>query len=100
MHGTGTAAGDPIEARALGQILGRGRSNDNRLRIGSVKSNIGHLEPASGIAGIIKTVLAMKHRELPATLHFKTPNPGIDFDDLGLRVVSSRKPGGRSTEAL
>lgn len=91
-HGTGTPVGDPIEARAIGRVLGRGRSNQQLLSIGSVKSNIGHLEPASGMASVIKTVLAMKHRRLPATLHFQSPNPSIDFDDLRLRVVSTPQP--------
>lgn len=90
-HGTGTAAGDPIEARAIGRILGLGRSEQETLRIGSVKSNIGHLEPASGMAGVIKTILAMKHGELPATLHFQSPNPAIDFDALRLRVVAQQE---------
>ena len=90
-HGTGTAAGDPIEARAIGRTLGLGRSDQDRLWISSVKSNIGHLEPASGIAGVIKTVLAMKHGVLPATLHFQTPNPAIDFESLRLRVVAQNE---------
>ncbi|MFO1043816.1 MAG: SDR family NAD(P)-dependent oxidoreductase [Planctomycetaceae bacterium] len=90
-HGTGTAAGDPIEARAIGRVLGQGRSVADALRIGSVKSNIGHLEPASGMAGVIKTILSMKHGKLPATLHFQTPNPAIDFEALRLRVVAQQE---------
>ena len=85
-HGTGTGVGDPIESRALGQVLGAGRGIDDACRVGSVKTNIGHLEPAAGIAGLIKVALALKHRRLPATLHFDTPNPGIPFAELGLRV--------------
>ncbi|MGH7063772.1 MAG: type I polyketide synthase, partial [Stellaceae bacterium] len=85
MHGTGTPAGDPIEAAAVGQALGRSRSEP--LPIGSVKTNIGHLEPASGIAGLLKTALALEHGVLPPSLHCDTPNPRIPFETLNLRVV-------------
>ena len=74
-HGTGTAAGDPQEAGAIGTVLARGRGAGNPLPIGSVKTNLGHLEPASGMAGLLKTVLALKHRAIPASLHFRTPEP-------------------------
>ena len=84
-HGTGTAVGDPIEAAALGSALSRGRSHP--CLIGSVKTNIGHLEAASGIASLIKVALILKHRTIPPSLHFRTPNPKIDFDQLRLRVV-------------
>jgi 1-acyl-sn-glycerol-3-phosphate acyltransferase len=85
-HGTGTPIGDPIEARAIGGVLGKDRVEP--LRIGSVKTNIGHLEAASGIAGLIKTALALRHRKLPPSLHFRSWNPGIDAEALGLRVVT------------
>ncbi|KIG17261.1 Malonyl CoA-acyl carrier protein transacylase [Enhygromyxa salina] len=85
-HGTGTLLGDPIEAGALGSVLGAGRGPDNSLRIGSVKTNIGHLEAAAGVAGLIKTALAMYLRRLPPSLFFEVPNPHIDFEGLGLRV--------------
>jgi acyl transferase domain-containing protein/acyl carrier protein len=91
-HGTGTKLGDPIEASALAAVLGAGRSPGRDLRIGSVKTNIGHLEGAAGIAGMLKTVLAIQHREIPKSLHFHTPNPLIPFSDLRLRVVSSAEP--------
>lgn len=87
-HGTGTLLGDPIEARALAAVLGAGRAPENALRIGSVKTNIGHAEAASGIAGLIKVVLAMKHGLLPRSLHFETPNPHLPLSSLGLRVQS------------
>ena len=87
-HGTGTAAGDPQEARAIGRVLARGRSAGNPLPIGSVKTNVGHLEPASGMAGLLKAVLSLRHRAIPASLHFRTPNPDIPFDDLNIRVTS------------
>lgn len=85
-HGTGTSLGDPIEARAIGNVLGTGRSPDQPCYIGSVKTNIGHLEPAAGVASIIKVALAIKNRQIPATLHFKEPNPYIPFKDLHLAV--------------
>jgi len=84
-HGTGTAAGDPIEAGAIGTVLGQNRTHS--LPIGSVKTNIGHLEAASGMAGLIKAVLAIDRRVLPPSINFETPNPHIDFDRLNLRVA-------------
>src|SRR6185295_12208349 len=78
-HGTGTSLGDPIEARALGAVLGRGRTADRPVLIGSVKTNIGHLESAAGIAGLMKVVLALQHRTIPASLHHHTPNPHIEW---------------------
>lgn len=87
-HGTGTSVGDPIEARAIGRVLGMPRTNGVALPIGSVKSNVGHLEPASGIVGVMKSVLGMKHGVIPPTLHFESPNPSIDFHEMKLRVVS------------
>jgi phthiocerol/phenolphthiocerol synthesis type-I polyketide synthase D len=87
-HGTGTPLGDPIEAQALGQVLGAARPVTRPLLIGSVKSNIGHLEAAAGVAGLIKTVLALAHRQIPPTLHFSSPSPHIPLADLGLAVTS------------
>ncbi len=84
-HGTGTRVGDPIEADALGKGLGQRRSQP--LPIGSVKSNVGHLEPVSGLAGMLKSILALNHGMVPATLHQKSPSPDIPFDELNLRVV-------------
>ncbi|MFG2647962.1 acyltransferase domain-containing protein [Streptomyces sp. NPDC048436] len=93
-HGTGTALGDPIEASALSAALGsgQGRAADQPLLIGSVKTNIGHLEAAAGIAGLIKTVLALHHDEIPPQLHFTAPGPYADLDALGLRVVTGPEP--------
>ncbi len=91
-HGTGTAVGDPIECGALGRVLGEPRTDGSRCLIGSVKSNIGHLEAASGIAGMTKALLALKHREIPGNLHFKTPNPKIDFENWKLQVVTEPTP--------
>jgi amino acid adenylation domain-containing protein len=77
-HGTGTPLGDPIEIAALNQVFG-GKQPPGSIAIGSVKSNIGHLDAAAGVAGLIKTVLMLKHRQIPASLHFVQPNPQIDF---------------------
>ena len=87
-HGTGTAAGDPVECEALATVLCAGRTAP--LRIGSVKTNVGHLEAASGMAGLLKVILALEHREIPANLHFRTPNPHIPFAEWKLDVVASR----------
>jgi len=85
-HGTGTPAGDPLEAAALGRSLGHERSEP--LPIGSIKSNIGHLEPGSGLAGVLKALLALNHGILPPSLHCDEPNPHIDFDRLNLTVCN------------
>ncbi|HEY1794715.1 MAG TPA: SDR family NAD(P)-dependent oxidoreductase [Stellaceae bacterium] len=90
MHGTGTPAGDPIEAAAVGAALGQGRSR--KLPIGSVKSNLGHLEPASGMAGIIKAMLALENELIPPSINCDTPNPKIPFDALNLRVLQRAEP--------
>ena len=84
-HGTGTALGDPIEAAAIGEVIGHGKKGSCCL-VGSVKTNIGHLEAGSGVAGLIKATLALHHGEVPPSLHFKTPNPAIDFNALKLSV--------------
>ncbi|WP_218160453.1 type I polyketide synthase [Amycolatopsis marina] len=88
-HGTGTLLGDPIEARALGTVLGAGRPAGRPLLLGSVKSNLGHLEAAAGVVGLIKVVLALHHGRLPASLNYSAPNPHIPFDELGLRVTDT-----------
>ena len=85
-HGTGTPVGDPIEASALGEALGAGRPDDRACIVGSVKTNIGHLEAGAGIAGLIKLALALYHGRIPPNLHFQNPNPAIDFERLKLRV--------------
>ncbi|MGW6839416.1 type I polyketide synthase [Streptomyces sp. NPDC054958] len=86
LHGTGTPTGDPVEAAALGAVLGAGRPDDRPLLVGSVKTNIGHLEGAAGIAGFLKGVLAARHREIPASLNYASPNPAIALDELRIRV--------------
>ncbi len=88
-HGTGTTLGDPIEADALGAVMAQGHSLTQRCVVGSVKTNIGHLEAAAGIAGLIKVALSLQHRLIPPSLHFQTPNPLIPLDKLPLRVPQS-----------
>jgi acyl transferase domain-containing protein/NADPH:quinone reductase-like Zn-dependent oxidoreductase len=92
LHGTGTRVGDPIEAAALGETYGRARPAGGPLVVGSVKTNIGHLEGAAGIAGLIKTALCVDRRELVPSLNFERPNPKIDLDGLGLRVAVASEP--------
>ncbi|MCC7368640.1 MAG: SDR family NAD(P)-dependent oxidoreductase [Chloroflexi bacterium] len=86
-HGTGTALGDPIEVQALGAAIGSGLPQDRPLLIGSVKTNLGHLESAAGIAGLIKVILSLQQGVLPRQLHFQTPSPHVDWDRLGISVV-------------
>ena len=91
-HGTGTVIGDPVEIGALADVMGPGRSPDAPLRVASVKGNLGHAESASGVAGLIKTALAIKHRVLPAQLHFETPSPAIPWDEIPVRVQAETTP--------
>jgi acyl transferase domain-containing protein/NADPH:quinone reductase-like Zn-dependent oxidoreductase/short-subunit dehydrogenase involved in D-alanine esterification of teichoic acids/acyl carrier protein len=91
-HGTGTRLGDPMEAKTLGTVLGAGRAAGEALRIGSVKSNIGHLEAAAGVAGLIKTALCLHHAQLPPSLHFATPNALIPFAEIGVAVQRELAP--------
>lgn len=90
-HGTGTAVGDPIETRAIGLALAQQRGKDAPLPIGSVKSNLGHLEAASGVAGLVKAMYVLRHREVPATIGIKTLNPKIEFQDWNLDVVTQNR---------
>ncbi|MBN1489666.1 MAG: SDR family NAD(P)-dependent oxidoreductase [Phycisphaerae bacterium] len=91
-HGTGTSLGDPIELQALGSVFCQHRSKDKPLLVGSVKTNIGHLETAAGAAGLIKVILAMQHGEIPRHLHFETPNPLIDWDAWPITVPTESVP--------
>ncbi len=91
-HGTGTAVGDPIEMAALAAVYAEGRDADNPLLIGSVKTNVGHMESAAGMAGLIKTVLAMRRGVIPKHLHFSNPNPDIEWDQLPVRVTAEATP--------
>ncbi|HET8657663.1 MAG TPA: type I polyketide synthase, partial [Micromonosporaceae bacterium] len=86
LHGTGTPVGDPVEAAALGAALGVARPVDAPLPVGSAKTNVGHLEAAAGITGLLKAALSIVHRQLPPSLNFTTPNPRIDLHRLRLRV--------------
>ena len=91
-HGTGTAVGDPIEASVLGKTIGANRSADNACVIGSVKANIGHLEAAAGVAGVVKACLCLKHRQIPPQANVRKPNPKIPFAEWGLRLPSALEP--------
>ena len=96
-HGTGTALGDPIEAGALAAVYGADRPADDPLMIGSVKTNVGHLEGVAGVASLIKTVLALQHGEIPPHLHLTRPNPHIPWDEIPVVVPTSRTPWNPST---
>jgi polyketide synthase 13 len=88
-HGTGTVLGDPIEAEALGRVVGRGRPADRPALLGAVKTNVGHLESAAGIASMAKVVLALLHDKLPPSINFAGPSPYIDFDAMRLKVIDT-----------
>ena len=98
-HGTGTSLGDPIEVGALGAIFGADRSSENPLAIGSVKTNIGHLEAAAGIASLIKVVLQLQHQEIAPHLHLHQPNPYIDWESLPIKIPTQSLPWSRTKES-
>ena len=101
-HGTGTTLGDPIEIAALTKAFRGWTSGKQTCPIGSVKTNIGHLDTAAGVAGLIKTVLSLKHRQIPPSLHFKSPNPRIDFSTSPFYVnaaISAWKRNGKPRRA-
>jgi len=91
-HGTGTRLGDPVETGALGDFFAPSRQNDIPLLVGSIKTNLGHCESSSGIAGVLKTIMAFQHRTLPKNLNFNTPNPEIDFEGLKVKVPTENIP--------
>ncbi|QSJ15493.1 type I polyketide synthase [Nostoc sp. UHCC 0702] len=91
-HGTGTSLGDPIEVRALAGVFAEGRSPENPLRIGSLKTNIGHLESAAGIASLIKVVLSLQHQKIPPHLHLQQPSPYINWDTIPIVVNTELTP--------
>ena len=93
-HGTATPVGDAIEVRALGAVLGEGHSKERPLIIGSTKTNIGHMEPAAGVAGLIKVALALKHREIPPHIHLKEKNPRIAWEELPITIPTEMTPWG------
>lgn len=97
-HGTGTAVGDPLEIEAVGRVFAKGRSPDAPLHIGSIKTNLGHSEPSSGIAGIMKAVLALEHGSIPPTIGLKTLNPNINLLGGRLRIVTESMPWPESLE--
>ncbi len=91
-HGTGTRLGDPMELKALGAVLSENREPGSICSIGSVKTNIGHSETAAGITGLIKVALSLKHQQIPPSLHFKDPNPYVDFDAIPVRIQQTLEP--------
>lgn len=91
-HGTGTPLGDPIEVQAAAATYGASRDPDHPLLMGSVKTNIGHTESASGAAGLIKVVLSLQHEAIPPSLHFREPNPHVPWEALPVRVVDEARP--------
>jgi acyl transferase domain-containing protein len=91
-HGTGTPLGDPIEVQAAAAVYGAGRDPNRPLLMGTAKTNIGHLESAAGVAGLIKVVLSLQHELLPQTLHFQNPNPHIPWETLPVQVVEKPTP--------
>ena len=91
-HGTGTSLGDPIEMRALGEALCMDRGKDNPLNVGSLKTNMGHLEAAAGIAGLIKLIMCVYKGKIPPHQHFKAPNPHIDWQNLNVRIPTKTIP--------
>ena len=97
-HGTGTVIGDPIEVRSLGEVMREGRTEDNPLMLGSVKTNIGHLEQAAGIAGLIKVILSLKNGEIPPHLHFKEINPQISLQHIPAVIPADGCPWPRGKQ--
>ena len=101
-HGTGTVLGDPIEIGAISSVYCQGRTSDNPLHVGAVKSNVGHMEVAAGMASLFKMILALQHRTLPPHLHFNTPNPALDLEGANLAINTEAIPweaGGRILRA-
>ena len=88
-HGTGTAAGDPVEAEAISRVFTNGRSIDEPLLVGSLKTNVGHLEAASGLTGMVKVIYALENGVIPPNLNFEVPNPAIPLVDWKLKVLFS-----------
>ncbi|GAA1462543.1 acyltransferase domain-containing protein [Nocardiopsis exhalans] len=92
LHGTGTPVGDPVEAQALGEVLGADRETGHPILVGSAKTNVGHLEGGAGIVGLVKTVLSLHQQVIPASLNFENPNPNIHLDEWNLRVQTEPSP--------
>ena len=99
-HGTGTSIGDPTEAGSIGNVYGKNRTGDDRVVIGTIKSNIGHTEALAGIAGVIKAVMTLVNRVATPLANLQTPNSSIPFDDLGLRLSDEMVPLGKGGETL
>ncbi len=100
-HGTGTPVGDPLEFGAINEVMSENRNPEDKLFVGSVKSNIGHLEAGAGVAGLIKTALCLHKNQVPANLHFNTPNPELNYENSVLKVPTSLEqlPEGKESYA-
>lgn len=100
-HGTGTPVGDPLEFGAINEVMSESRNPEDKLFVGSVKSNIGHLEAGAGVAGLIKATLCLHNNKVPANLHFKNPNPALDYENSVLKVPTSLEslPEGKTSFA-
>jgi acyl transferase domain-containing protein/NADPH:quinone reductase-like Zn-dependent oxidoreductase/acyl carrier protein len=91
-HGTGTKLGDPIEIHAIGRALNDGHSKEDPLLVGSVKTNVGHLEASAGVTGLMKVIQSLRHEMIPPTLHFRTPSPEINWSELNVRITAEATP--------
>ncbi len=99
-HGTGTSLGDPLEVKAIDEVYCGERSKDDPLVLGAVKSNVGHLEAAAGVAGLMKIILALQNKEIPPNLHFDRPNPQIDWDKMPAQVAKRAIPWEKAGKPL
>ena len=99
-HGTGTSLGDPLEVKAIDEVYCQERSKEDPLILGAVKSNVGHLEAAAGVAGLMKIILALQNQEIPPNLHFNQPNPQINWEKIPVKVATTVLPWSKASKPL